>query len=128
MQKALMNDVLLQAVGESLLSPMREKIGQIIEVTRNPQNHYIEYIILESTGYDGQEKRFFSIPASSRFMSVSEAFNIMLQFPKDDIFYAKKVEAEQCPNPNLKFGNSIFELCNYQVPEKRGADYLVPEA
>jgi hypothetical protein len=128
MQKALMNDVLLHAVGEPLLSPRREKIGQIIEVTREPHSHYIEYIILESTGYDGQEKRFFAIPASSRFISVSETNNIMFQFPKGDIFYAKKVEAGQCPSPNMKFGNSIFELCSYQAPEKRGADYLVHES
>jgi hypothetical protein len=113
--KALMNDVLLQSVGELVMSKEGEPIGNIVEVKRNSQTHFIEYMILECERFQNEEPRFFAIPASTRFITISDAFTILFEFPKNDLFFARKIQSDHCPEPNLKYGKSIFELYNYSL-------------
>lgn len=124
MSKALMNDVLLQSVGEPIMSKEGETIGSIIEVLRNSKNHFIEYLILKSEYQRNERPHFFAIPASTRFITISDTFTILFQFPKEDIYFAKKVQTDKCPAPNLKYGKSIFELDNYHSPDERTIPYL----
>lgn len=124
MSKALMSDVLLQSVGERVMSKSGDVIGNIIEVTRNPQNHFIEYFILECNYGTNGHAHFFAIPASTRFVTISDTFTILFEFPKEDIFFAQKVQTDQCPAPNLKYGKSIFELTDYHRPHERSIPYL----
>jgi hypothetical protein len=124
MSKALMNDVLLQSVGAPIMSKKDEIIGNIIEVTRNSRNHFIEYVIVECKHGQNDEPHFFAIPASTRFITISDTFTILFQFPKEDIFFAQKVQTDQWPTPNFKYGKSIFELYNYHPPGERTTRYL----
>lgn len=124
MSKALMNDVLLQSVGKPVLSKKGEIIGNIIELMRNSRNHFIEYLILKSADHTDGSSHFFAIPASTRFVTISDTFTVLFQLPKEDIFLAKKVPTDQCPAPNLKYGKSIFELDNYHSPNDRSTPYL----
>jgi hypothetical protein len=117
--KALMNDVLLQSVGESVMSKEGEPIGNIVEVKRNSGTNFIDYMILECECFPNEETRFFAIPASRRFITISDTFTILFQFPKKDLFFARKIQTNRCPDPNLKYGKSIFELYNYSPAGKQ---------
>jgi len=119
MAKALMNDVLKRSLGSPLTSKDGIYIGDIIKVARESNDYYVKYIILESKTFEGPGNRFFTIPASVRFLNITHKNDIELQFPKDDLQFAKGVEVDQCPEPHLKFGRSIFELYNYQASEKQ---------
>lgn len=113
MSKALLNDVLLRSVGKSIISKEGKVVGNIIEVKRNPQNHYINYIILECEHSENKCLRYFAVPASTRFITISDTFTIYFQYPKEDIFLAEKIPTTKCSSPKIQCGRTIFELGDY---------------
>lgn len=124
MSKALLNDVLLQSVGKPVMSKKGKVVGNIIEATRNPRSRYIEYLVLKCAHKGSDDERFFAVPASSRFITISDAFTIYFQYPKEDIFLAQESETEKCLLPDLTYGKTIFELTDYEPPGNRKINYL----
>lgn len=116
MKDVLNSKALLHSVGSTLITKNGDKIGKIIEITRDKKNGTLEYVILKSEVFFGRGERVFAIPASPDFIDFANAGDIVLKLPKDELQFAKGVSADKCPKPNLKFGKSIYELYQYQAP------------
>lgn len=115
MSQSLKTDLLLQSVGISVKNYKGEPMGRIAEVKRNRNRNDVEYLILQCDTMYGEE-RFFAIPASTRFVKITEGGEIVLKADKKDLQQAKKIHVDKCPKPNFQVDPLIFELHKYQAP------------
>lgn len=110
MSISLQPDTLLQTVGRNVKSRNGEFLGEIAEVSRDENEQYIEYVILKSNRFLKGIERFYAIPASSKFITITDSNKIILQLNKDALYFAKCVAADECPKPDLRNGSAIYEL------------------
>lgn len=115
MSQALSTDLLLQSVGISVQNHKGESMGMIVEVKRNQDRNFIEYLILQCDSLYGEE-RFFAIPASTAIIKITEGGEIVLKADKKDLEKSNRIPVEKCPRPNFQLKPSIFELHDYQAP------------
>lgn len=119
MAHALQTDLLLQSVGRSVKNHKGERIGRIVEVTRNKDTHNIEYVILQSSSFFGEGNRFFAIPASTALVKITSGGKIVLKADKKELQEARGITFDQCPKPTFRFEPSIYELYEYRTPAMR---------
>lgn len=110
MKSALKPDILLQTVGRSVKSSNGEYLGKVSEITLDEDGKYIEYLILQSNGFLDEHDRYFAIPASSTFITLTASKNVILRLSKDALYYAKRIAADKCPKPDFKNGSALYEL------------------
>lgn len=111
-------DQLLTSVGSPVYSKEVNFIGEIVEITRNKNNKYIEYLILKSEEFFGRGSRFFAIPASSSLITIQNNGKIILQAHKDDLQFAKGVAVDKCPKPDFKNRQNIYEIYKYKTDKE----------
>lgn len=103
-----------QATGGTKVTNQKgEFLGKIKKLTYNNEKE-IQYIILNCTEFFGRRNRYFAVPASSNLLELSEKGELILKLNKNDLRLAKGISAKKCPEPNLPFGPSIYELYNYK--------------
>ena len=116
MSQALQPDLLLKSVGASVSSNEGERLGNIVEITRDTAQKNIEYIIIKSGACFGPGERFFAIPASSTNIDITQTGKVILKISKDDLQFSEGISAGNCPKPNFKHGQSVYELYKYDSP------------
>lgn len=119
----LETDQLLNSVGRSVSNSDGDYVGEIVEITRDKNNKYIEYLILKSDEFFGRGSRFFAIPASSSLVNIQDSGNIILQANKDDLQFAKGVAVDKCPKPDFRIGQNIYELYKYKYEKSKEASH-----
>lgn len=114
MGRSLPEEQLKQAVGRKAENSSGAYLGEIVEVTGNASGEGIDYVILKNDEFFGGEERYFAIPASSTFIAAIED-ELVFNLEKNDLKLAKGVPAAECPKPIKKFGETVYEIYNYQV-------------
>jgi hypothetical protein len=106
-------NILTRSIGKEVNSNNGELLGSIAGFMRDSAGDELEYVILESEEFFGRGKRIFAVPAYSSFIDISEDEKIIFELNKDDLQFARGISADQCPEPNPKYGQSVFEIYNY---------------
>lgn len=111
-----MNDrtaILNQSVGAKTNSQNGNFLGSITGIMYDSVGEDLEYIVLKSKEFFGRGERFFAIPAKSPFIHITDEGKVTIHLNKDDLQFARGIPADNCPEPSLEYGLSVFELYNY---------------
>ena len=126
MTNSLQPDLLLRSVGKSISNRQGDRLGCVAEITRDTAQKQIEYIILKSDVCFGRGRRFFAVPASSRFIEITRVGTVIFKLGIDDLQFANGISANECPKPTFNGGESIFELYNYRDPAEEAGQKTIP--
>jgi hypothetical protein len=111
-----LSQILTESIGATVSGRNGEVYGSIAGTMRDSAGETIEYAVLKSDEFFGRGARFFAVPALAAYIKITGDGDIILKLQKDDLQFARGVSANQCPKPNLKYGQSIFELYGYEEP------------